>query len=292
MVQAAKNLSNSTRKKTAYWFVARGQSVSGPYTSDQLHDRISQGKTDLGDYCWKQGFSEWRPLSSVAQLELSSRPCLVSPYPSAPLPTVAPRKLRRKRVLQTQSGAVKRPLKGNPWEQDQRQKPVTVRLQKQNSRAVNHWERVGMVLFAFAMAWLATVVALKQTQEGFEYLWDQTLVGQEQIVHAQEIESTDHWKWQWVGPLMSAPGLNNLADDYAIQFEARVLRPVVSRHDSTEPWTWKGKPVQWNSGQPYRGLAFRHETDPVYVQPYTLSLQWRASETGKFKATSPGYPGL
>lgn len=292
MVQAAKSFSNSARKKTASWFVARAESVSGPFTAEQLHQRVDQGKIDLGDYCWKQGFAEWRPLCSVADLDLSSRPCLVSPYPSVSVPTVAPRKLRSKRAVSAQMDSASRKRKGNPWEQEPRQKPVTVRLQKQSSRAVSHWERFGMILFAFAMAWLSAVVALNEAQDGFEYLYDQTLVGEEQDVHGNQFASKEHWKWEWAQPLMSAPGLKALPQAESLSFKARVLQPVVSRDADVGDWRWRGQSLQWSSGQHFRGVSFRHKTDPVYVQPYTLSISWRASEPEKFKASTPGYPGF
>ena len=50
----------------------------GPFTEDQLHERLKTGTLSPNDLAWKEGYSEWKPLSEILLLD-SRRPVPPSP---------------------------------------------------------------------------------------------------------------------------------------------------------------------------------------------------------------------
>ncbi|MGQ0507406.1 MAG: adventurous gliding motility protein GltJ [Myxococcaceae bacterium] len=75
------------------WFVAIDEKQTGPLTVEKLKDLWDRGEIGPDSLCWRAGFSDWMPLSEVAELasELApkpAKPVLAGPAPSAAVVTV------------------------------------------------------------------------------------------------------------------------------------------------------------------------------------------------------------
>lgn len=58
----------------------------GPFSAAQITDKIKSRELSALDFCWREGFREWRPLSSVDEFERRGKIKSLSPYPSVALP--------------------------------------------------------------------------------------------------------------------------------------------------------------------------------------------------------------
>jgi predicted Zn finger-like uncharacterized protein len=75
------------------WFVAIDEKQTGPLSVDKLKELWSRGEIGPDSLCWRAGFSDWLPLSEVAELSpvlapKPSRPVIVAPGVAAPVVTV------------------------------------------------------------------------------------------------------------------------------------------------------------------------------------------------------------
>ncbi len=71
----------------AVWHLVIDQEQVGPMTADQVRVHFAQGDIDADSYIWREGFTDWEPLSSVelfADIESSAAP------PAAAAPAEAP----------------------------------------------------------------------------------------------------------------------------------------------------------------------------------------------------------
>mgnify|MGYP001093493576 CR=1 FL=1 len=64
------------------WFVYKNQEQKGPYTQDELKQRINSGEFRNSDLYWNENMGDWKPGNQIPQLFQSQ-----SPPPSAPSPT-------------------------------------------------------------------------------------------------------------------------------------------------------------------------------------------------------------
>jgi hypothetical protein len=71
------------------WFVARGAVLKGPYTSSQIDVLLESKEIAHNDFCWRQGFREWRPLSSVEEFDRRANLSLLPAYPSVEVPSAS-----------------------------------------------------------------------------------------------------------------------------------------------------------------------------------------------------------
>ncbi len=77
------------------WFVAIDEKQTGPLTVDKLKDLWDRGEIGPDSLCWRAGFSDWMPLSEVAELasELApkpAKPTIVAPASSKPAVVTVP----------------------------------------------------------------------------------------------------------------------------------------------------------------------------------------------------------
>lgn len=47
------------------FIVSKNGQTFGPHTAEEIAAFIAQGAFDPGDYCWQEGWTDWRPLSSL-----------------------------------------------------------------------------------------------------------------------------------------------------------------------------------------------------------------------------------
>lgn len=73
--EVAPMAANST---TAKYFLARGGEKSGPFSLEEVRERIRYGYCKGSDLCWKDGDPEWHPVSSVLGAECAEAAALVA----------------------------------------------------------------------------------------------------------------------------------------------------------------------------------------------------------------------
>ncbi len=94
---SARQSGNAQAKNTkefevqTYWFVARGDVLMGPFNSTQVADRLKTREFSAFDFCWREGFQEWRPVSSVDEFERRGKMKSLSPYPKIEIPSAPTR---------------------------------------------------------------------------------------------------------------------------------------------------------------------------------------------------------
>lgn len=74
------------------WFVAINEKQTGPLSLDKLKENWDRGEIGPDSLCWREGFSDWIPLSEVKALAVILAPKPPKPIvvPTATIPTSAP----------------------------------------------------------------------------------------------------------------------------------------------------------------------------------------------------------
>lgn len=75
------------------WFVAIDEKQVGPVSVEKLKDHWNRGEIGPDSLCWRAGFSDWLPLSEVAELTSvlaprPAKPVIVAPAPAAAVVSV------------------------------------------------------------------------------------------------------------------------------------------------------------------------------------------------------------
>jgi hypothetical protein len=59
---------HSEKKPRMTYLVIHNGEQSGPFVADEIKARIEAGELDWTDQCWREGWTQWRPIGSVAAL--------------------------------------------------------------------------------------------------------------------------------------------------------------------------------------------------------------------------------
>jgi hypothetical protein len=163
------------------WFVARGAVLKGPYTTERLEEKMQKREISFLDYCWRQGFNEWRPLASVDAFERRSRLKKIPSYPNVPVPGGS----------KNASGTVA----------DRRKPSVELRFSRRISGAFSIYEWTYAALFAVALSYVTSTYALYQVKKGYFFKLENSLTGRGIALGTQEANlHPEVWE-----PLFSAP---------------------------------------------------------------------------------------
>ncbi|MEO5666785.1 MAG: DUF4339 domain-containing protein [Bdellovibrionota bacterium] len=309
------------RSSGTFWFVAKEKLLSGPFTFEQLLSELAQGRLDPGDYCWRQGFQEWRPLCSVEDFGFQVKPYVVRSYPQVPVPSAKPLSdapgAKSSPTAQTHKAQVDAHTNGS--------KTVKVRLEPTRRLQVGLWERVGMVTFSILFAWASTWVALSEVEQSFKGRFERHTVGQvielgdvsdgvafkkpktqDQVVVQEfmrqpaSIEETpvaartEFWSFQQLEPVLSAPGLEAF-ESKKWPVRELIQKPVgMARDVASDVAPWKlasGHTVEWNE-ETHGEAKFQQASDPIYIQPYELHGTWSATNAKVLHIRNVGYPGF
>lgn len=306
---------SEARNSGTFWFIAKEKLLTGPYTYEQVLAELAAGKLDPGDYAWRQGFQEWRPLCSVEDFGFQVKPYVVRSYPLVPVPSA--KASSDEAGAKSSKTAISNKIQAGG--SGPGAKTVKVRLETQRRLQVGLWERVAMVIFAVCFAWAATWVALSEVQESFESLYERHLAGGHLVIGdvwqasviedvaevSEEVASRDpaslgrpegqtrFWTFEQLAPVLAAPGLEAFETE-AWPVSAVIQRPLVSPFQSPvaqSEWSLpSGHSIDWSdavSGE----ARFQHAADPIYVQPYQVLGTWSAAQPKALHVRTLGYPG-
>jgi hypothetical protein len=200
---------------TGLWFVASGSNLKGPFSFEELVVELDSGRTSPGDFCWRQGFQEWRPVCSVEEFGISrDRPTLLSPYPNVPLPSTG--KVGR-RSMDRRQNPLSYAVPRRPRVVEEH-RIVKLRVQK-NARSTVTWiERLGFFFFSILISYLSVWVVTTEFENGFnQKLFIRRLGRLERLGNPHRSEPP--LPSFAVDPILSSPGFS----DFDMEVEVDVL---------------------------------------------------------------------
>lgn len=180
-----------TRPSEIFWFIAQADVLKGPYTADQVTKAIEKKELTFSDFCWRQGFKEWRPISSVKDFDRREKVQSLPSYPSV-LPPVNENFQRELATLGTNS----RPV----------QKTIRVSFARSPRQAISIYEWASAVVFAVFFAFLASSFSLREVRRNVLAHLEINDLGRPQTV-GNHHESLPTAVWS---PLFSAPSLGDV----------------------------------------------------------------------------------
>jgi hypothetical protein len=285
------------RVSSFLWFVGCGDVLRGPFTHDQLLRSLSLNEFEPGDYCWRQGFHEWRAICSVEDFEFGKKPYIVKAYPTVPVPSAQTKGMTTPSSL-TSEYAKELLRKKNSYYFDQVTEPkkVKVRLERRNRFEMGLWERTGMILFAIFMAWVSSWVALSEVQDVFQDRFEKWSLGQvSQLGIDPALVNETPMTLQQLQPLLSAPGLSEAQkENWHVTFEMqrRVVDPETDLETQRSIWMAPSMhALEWSS-EPVGEKYFRYPSDPIYVETYRVYAIWNMKNPKVLRVRTTGYPGL
>jgi hypothetical protein len=204
----AKN-SEETRPEL-HWFVARGSLLKGPFSTDELQAKVKKKEISFLDYCWRQGFGEWRPIGSLEDFDRRGRMRALPEYPGIPVPGGLQ---KRDEESQATSGAplqkfLSKPVKG----QEHKTFEVTLARGKRHSITIYEWGLAA--IFSIIFAFLSSNFALNEVKNVFEYRMNQMSAGLPVFVGLDDVEAVAADFWE---PLFSAPSFSEVSQQGAFE---------------------------------------------------------------------------
>jgi|GEM_PF-1557863 len=269
-------MNSSSAKKIAetsqeiLWFVARGHVLKGPYTTDQLFDGIRRKEIGFLDFCWRQGFREWRPISAVDDLDRRQRLKRLPAYPSVEVPC---------------GGIVDAPPtrpvivgRGEP-------RSVKVNFSRTKRYNISHYEWALAIVFAVGFAHVSTQFALDRVSGDFRRLWEMKALGRvETTGDLNPAPPPEVW-----APLFSAPSFAETAESGLVSMDVQ----------------WMGSPRSQGpnvllSGYSVTGplAAFEAwkvqdtELDPVYTRAFEIHGKLSTHDAHVVHIQATGEPWL
>ncbi|HVJ64830.1 MAG TPA: DUF4339 domain-containing protein [Bdellovibrionota bacterium] len=250
------------QSERAYWFVARGDDLLGPFMSSQLFDQLRDATLGPSDFCWKDGFAEWRPIASVSDFasECRGKTFAVVAYPKMGIPSQKSLDTgKRRRAADSMTLLSLAP---------ENRKVVQVNFAKTRVRRLSLYEWAFAMIFAMVCTYVGSKLTLDAVVTRMEQLRQQRYVaGRFQRLGTVSEDAFVLSEYAAL-PLLSAPSLGN-ADYYVFGAQQGTLhRPTMSfvaykSGNDLGNGTWKLDGTYaahfWNPAA--------HELDPVYRRP-------------------------
>jgi hypothetical protein len=175
----------------ALWFVARGATLMGPFSTEQLEGRVKSRELSFLDYCWRQGFREWRPIGSIDDFDRRGRLRSLPDYPNVEVPA-GPTPLKLQLVDSKQNATPNR-------------KSFEITLARGRRHSITIYEWGAAAIFSIVLAYFAAVFSV----QNFASEVDQKILLSFEAGAFEAVGQTnaDAVSTDFVGPLLSAPGL-------------------------------------------------------------------------------------
>ncbi len=261
------------------WFVASGNNLRGPFLFEELVVELDSLRVSPGDFCWRQGFQEWRPVCSVEEFGISrERPTLLSPYPSVPLPSsgaIGRRSAdRRNNPLSYAVAPRKRAV--------EERRVVKLRVQKNLKSTVTWFERIGFFFFTILTSYLSVWVVTSEAELGLDKKVFIRNLGQLEsfgTLHNQE----NAIPFFAAGPIFSSPGYSN----YSIAIDVRL--DGAFEKIGIQSFAVAGQRVQ--GARPFEEWSPKKlEIDPLYMRQVEVSGRISSAHPGVVRFVTEGEP--
>ncbi len=271
----------TTARGTGLWFVAAGPRLKGPFTFEELAVELDANRVSPGDFCWRQGFQEWRPVCSVDEFGISrDRPTLLSPYPSVPLPSTG--RVGRRSTDRSSANPLSYVSPTRPRIVEEH-RVVRLRVQK-NSKSTMTWvERIGFFLFAIAFAYVSVWVVASEFEKAFHKKMMIQRLGRSE-------ELGDPWLKEkalnpiLVEPIFSAPGYSSSETSFVVQLEGPIEKTGV--RFSVGGWRIVGPRslIDWSTK--------RLDIDSVYMRRFSVIATGDPTVPGVLRYVFEGEPNI
>jgi len=267
------------------WFVARGDVMRGPYTTEQVNAGLKTKEIHFTDFCWKQGYKEWRPVWAVTDFERRGQLRRLPVYPSMPIPVpVQDEKSTAASAVKAKSAAVRQ------------EKNIKISFAKSPRQAISMYEWALAIILGIGLSYFCTQFALNEVQQGVLAKLQVSLLGRSQSVgHSKHAVRPEVWS-----PLFSAPGFAEMQKEQEFHSANSTAAPIdlkfsvkVSGHptfDANKNLSIGGYQIQ-NSDLVPVWLPSDIGVDPVYSTPITVKGELSADHA-QIVATPNGEPYL
>lgn len=262
-------MSSSAALKTpgaaeTFWFVARGQVLRGPYTTAQLQEKIQKRDISFFDYAWRSGYTEWRVIASLDELDRRARLKRVPAYPTVSVPGGGVK------MVAPVSSAPRAPA------ENKAAKDVHIHFARARRGSMGFYEWSLAVISSLAIAYGTFHFALEEVSRGFRSKMELFSIGRT-VKAGEGRASLPPQVWS---PLYSAPEFQATAEATDL-WRGRALDLAVRHVSQPVP---SGK-ASWKAGdytvQAPTNLSLRDpkssDLDPVYVQ--SVEFRGRLSPT-------------
>lgn len=219
MGEAVLKLSN----ERAYWFVVRGESLVGPLLPTQVLEQLRNSEVGPLDFCWKDGFSEWRPLASVSEFseECSGKKFSPVAFPKLGVPNQKSTDTsRRRRASDSMTLLSLAP---------ENRKVVQVNFAKTRVRRLSLYEWAFAMMFAIVCTFVGSKLTVDSILARMESLRQQRhIAGRFQNLGGVEQEDRYVLADYAATPLLSAPAWGQI--DYQVQLgqQGALVRPTMT----------------------------------------------------------------
>lgn len=265
------------------WFVARGSVLKGPFTTEQLREKVQKRELSHFDFCWRQGYQEWRPLLAIEEFERRNRNRKLPTYPTVDVPAGGPAARAT-----TSSNVV-------PIRPETDPKRIQVQFAKMRRHSITAYEWAFALLFAVGLAYFASSFALNGVRDEVLRRFAILALGQPQPRgEAAGAVSPEFWQ-----PLYSAPSFGDVA-----QAPLDPFRAVDGVH-SLMPVVVEGQPERSADGALRVGgylvrapssldiwRAADHGLDPAFSKPVQVQGHLSPTNAHVILVQEPGDPAL
>lgn len=242
------------------WFVARGSVLKGPYSSEELEHCLRRKEIFYLDFCWRQGFREWRPIAAISEFERRGSRASMPVYPTVEVPLGGADSVETSRSLD------RRYVDRRQTTKSARRVHVALGASRRKSFSVYEWALA--VIFAVVFCYVGVQTALSELSDRLSLKIQLLSLGVPQTLEDHNL-SLPPEAWE---PLYSARGYHDFMTDgsFAGKLHWHALLPVLVR----------GFPVVDAQGKVHMGdhtivthsdiniwVASQHHADPVYAQP-------------------------
>jgi hypothetical protein len=192
------------------WFIARGETLMGPFTANQIADKVSSREFSALDYCWRQGFSEWRPVNSVEEFDRRGKIKTLSPYPTVEIPgALNPKQFGTPNSANFNSAKTTLTKKVSHQKKDK----IEITFAKVRRGPLSIYEWAGALVFCLLFSYLSVDFALNEVEKNLMSRFQFIRMGAMKSDGFIPNEGSPSGKvtplWMW-DPLLSAPGIKEV----------------------------------------------------------------------------------
>lgn len=186
---------SAERRREVLWFIARGPMMKGPFSQNTIQEMLRKKEVSIWDYCWSQGFKEWRPLFLVEDFDRRNRLQRLSPYPTVEPPAS---KVAFERRFRSQN------------------KSAVAVVRKTSRTSISLYEWGIAALLSLALGFFFSSIALEEVENQFAAKMALSRLGEYQQLGINPIADGQNLSVSigFMDPILSAPGAVETPKDF------------------------------------------------------------------------------